>query len=356
VPGDPRVLVAEPNALARDSLADVLADLGVRPVLAATAADAEQEAGAEPFALALVAPALPDGDGFELAGRLAACGPVAMMLHTTDPHGHIERCRRAGVAHLRKPLTRGEVRRALLRALDPTAAEEPGRGGHDRPTGLRVLVVDDDVFNRKVSAMKLERWGHAVRVAAGGHEALALLDRQAFDVLFTEVLMPDMDGFELTAEVRRREGGTGGRLHVVALTADTLTGTRDRCLAAGMDGHVSKPIRDDDLLAALRAVARTNPSETLGAASEDTDRFAPAAPGFDEAAALARVGGNRAVLVGLIEVMYQDCTAQMAELGAALRAGRRPPGADRGPHGQGDGWLLRRAGRDSSGAAAGTGR
>jgi CheY-like chemotaxis protein/HPt (histidine-containing phosphotransfer) domain-containing protein len=191
---------------------------------------------------------------------------------------------------------------------------------------LRILLVEDNPFNQKVATMKLERWGHAVRVVGSGRDALAALDSAEFDVMFTDVQMPDMDGYALTAEVRRREGATGRRLPVIAMTAHAMKGAREHCLAAGMDDYVSKPVRDEELAAALR---RTTPAtetladDTFVFGSQDTGALGPppAAPAFNEEAVLARVGGNRQTLRGLVEVLYQDCNTQMADLDAGLRGG-----------------------------------
>jgi CheY-like chemotaxis protein/HPt (histidine-containing phosphotransfer) domain-containing protein len=197
------------------------------------------------------------------------------------------------------------------------------------PTGLRVLLVEDNPFNQKVSAMKLERLGHRVRVVASGREALAALDAEAFDLLFADIQMPDMDGFELTTAVRAREAGAGRRLPMVAMTAHAMKGDRERCLAAGMDDYVSKPVRDEELTAAIRRVVPAGPAspvaqDTLDRSPLETQEFTlpPLTPvrGLDDAAVLARVGGNRDTLRGLIEVFYQDCNTLMAELHAALRA------------------------------------
>ena len=328
-----RVLVAEGSPNVRDALANALAGLGLSPTVVAdvsAARAAVAAAGTEPFAAALVASALPGGDGFALAeeiGRLGSVGSVVVLVPTTDLARDVERCERVGAAHLRKPVRRADLRRVLGRLSDPDAALTGVRPpdapppSPDGPIGLRVLIVEDNPFNQKVATMKLERWGHAVRVAASGEAALAALGAEPFDVMFTDLRMPGMDGFELTAEVRRREASTGRRLPVVALTADAIKGVRERCLAAGMDDYVTKPLRDDELRAALRRAA-PNPaaSDTFAHASQDTGRLG-AASGFDEAVVLARVGGNRDTLRGLVGVLYQDCNTQMAELEAALRAG-----------------------------------
>ena len=167
----------------------------------------------------------------------------------------IDRCRAVGAAaHLRKPVKRADLVRALQRVIDPAYVSgtlvrpepRPPAAPRDVPTGLRVLLVDDNPFNQKVSGMKLERWGHRVRVVASGREALAALAGESFDLMFTDVQMPDMDGFELTAAVRAREAG-GPRLPVIAMTAHAMAGDRDKSAAAGMNDHVTKPFEPAQL-------------------------------------------------------------------------------------------------------------
>jgi CheY-like chemotaxis protein/HPt (histidine-containing phosphotransfer) domain-containing protein len=221
--------------------------------------------------------------------------------------------------------------RAIQTVIDP--AHVSGKQAQPQPravpavtdAALSVLVVEDNAFNQKVAAMKLERWGHRVRVAGSGAEALAALDAGPFDVMFTDVQMPDMDGFELTAAVRVWAAATGRHLPVIAMTAHAMKGVRERCLAAGMDDYVSKPIRDDELLAAIERVCPANrdpAQDTFGHRLQDTAQLAPPVPApFDEAELLSRVGGNRDVLRGLIDVFYQDCNTNMAGLKEAVRTG-----------------------------------
>lgn len=330
-------LAVEANPTARAVLADQLAALGLRPVVVADPAAAWDElcraaAADEPFALLLVDGGSAAFDGFafaERAGRSGLTGAVVPMLSTAELQRDIERCRQVGAAaYLRKPVKRADLIGALQRVLDPAyvshgmARPEPRKPAPAGPTGLRILLVEDNVFNQKVSGMKLERWGHRVRVVSSGREALEELAAGRFDLMFTDVQMPDMDGFELTAAVRAREAG-GPRLPVIAMTAHAMKGDRERCLAAGMDDYVSKPVRDEDLLAAIRrAVPCPVPAveETIACGPQDTDELRAVAPVLDEDAVLARVGGSREVLRGLIEVFYQDCNTLMSELGAAIKA------------------------------------
>jgi PAS domain S-box-containing protein len=334
------VLVVEDNPTVRLVLADVLKSFGLRPTLADSAeaalATLERAAGAgDHFPLAIVDATLPEMDGFALVEavlkrRLA--GAAVMMVSSAEIPQDVERCRRIGAAaHLRKPVKRADLIRALRQVMDPTyiskiiTRPEPRSKPMARTTGLKILVVEDNPFNQKVSAMKLERWGHQVQLASSGREALAMLAEQKFDLLFTDVQMPDMDGYELTAAVRNWENSSQKRLPIVAMTAHAMKGIRERCLAAGMDDYVSKPIRDDDLLAAINRVMPAvveSVEDTSFNRSQDTAELAPPADlEFDEEVVMSRVGGSREILQQLIGVFYQDCNNLMGKLHGAIKEG-----------------------------------
>jgi two-component system sensor histidine kinase/response regulator len=119
---------------------------------------------------------------------------------------------------------------------------------------LRVLLVEDNLVNQKVACRLLAKHGHAVVVAENGQIALNALERSEFDMVLMDVQMPEMDGLAATAAIRRREEGTGRRLPIVALTSNTRKGDRERCLEAGMDGYVSKPVQVHLLLREMAQV------------------------------------------------------------------------------------------------------
>jgi CheY-like chemotaxis protein len=123
---------------------------------------------------------------------------------------------------------------------------------------LRVLVADDDPVNRMIVKMLLGKRGHVVVAAVNGHEAVVAAAEGGFDVALMDVQMPDMDGLQATATIRTAEGVTGGHLPILALTADQTTDTRDACMTAGADGHLSKPIVPDDLFAAIDSILAGN--------------------------------------------------------------------------------------------------
>ena len=168
---------------------------------------------------------------------------------------------------LSKPVSQAELLDCVVRVLGTTARN--GSGGvtpitHDTVReaqgGLHILLAEDNAVNQKVAERLLEKHGHRVTVSSNGREALAALDREAFDIVLMDVQMPEMDGFEATAAIRAKESHTGGHIPIIAMTAHAMTGDRERCLAAGMDGYVSKPINAKTLFEAIEALHRLQSS------------------------------------------------------------------------------------------------
>ena len=255
-----------------------------------------------PFGLLLLDARMPGMDGFELAGRVQErpefARPAILMLASADQHGDADRCRRLGVAsHLIKPVQQDELKEAVVVALRLSGYDGDWRA---RPAAsppavpvrrLKVLLVEDNPINQVVAVNFLRQQGHSVRLAGNGREALAATDAESFDLVLMDVSMPEMDGFEATAAIRARERATGRRLPVIAMTAHAMKGDRERCLDAGMDGYISKPIRPDELWREMEALL---------------DFVAPAGPAqaspplSNRATALARVGGDERVLAQVV--------------------------------------------------------
>jgi two-component system, sensor histidine kinase and response regulator len=268
--------------------------------------------------------------GFVVADRVRRdpmlAGAVVLMLASADLQRDLKRCRLAGAIHVRKPVRRADLVRALREVLHADAgdAATPVPGATPvpdvpEPEGepLRILLVEDNEFNQKVARMKLERKGHVVRLVSSGTEALTALNDGPFDLIITDVQMPDMDGFELTAAVRAREAGTRRRLPVIAMTAHAMRGDRERCLAAGMDRYVAKPINDQELWSEIRRAMKPQAAPEPAAPPKPRPPAPPAS--LDEAAALARVGGNVETLRQLVALFHQDCPTLTADIAAAVR-------------------------------------
>jgi CheY-like chemotaxis protein len=141
--------------------------------------------------------------------------------------------------------------------ITSSALRQTGKGG-------RILVAEDNAINQRVAVRMLEKNGHQVILARNGREALAALERESFDLVFMDVQMPEMDGLEAAAAIRKKEKSTGGHVPIVAMTAGAMQGDRDRCLDAGMDEYVSKPITERELMAAIQRTLPRSVSQGAG--------------------------------------------------------------------------------------------
>ncbi len=171
----------------------------------------------------------------------------------------------------------------------------------------RVLLVEDNVVNQRVAAGLLTRRGHHVTVAQHGHEALECLDRETFDMVLMDLQMPVMSGVDATIAIRQREEQTGRHVRIIAMTAHAMSGDRERCLAAGMDGYLSKPIDPQKLFAAVEQE------------SELALQVLPAVPiAFDEEALRQRLGGDDELMADVIRLFLEDLPARLAAIKDAV--------------------------------------
>ncbi len=175
---------------------------------------------------------------------------------------------------------------------------------------LRILLAEDNPVNQKVAVRMLEKRGHNVTVASNGAEAVAAVAAGEFDLVLMDVQMPEMDGFEATAAIREQERETGRHLPIIAMTAHAMEGDREKCLAAGMDGYVAKPVASRELFAVIEGLVPTSP------ASEEKVTMSPEETALiDEEAALSRVEGDRELLAEII----RDFLNGLPDATAAIR-------------------------------------
>jgi PAS domain S-box-containing protein len=254
-------LIVDDNTTNGRILAEMLRHCGMKPMLAESGIDALEclKRAQDPFAVILTDLNMPDMDGFTLVEQLRSSPELAgeakvIMLASAGQRGDAARCQELGVAaYLTKPVSQPELLEAMSRALGTPGSQPESAGLITPPTvgkstkRLRILLAEDNAVNQKLATRLLEKRGHHVTVAPNGREALAALDRENFDVLLMDVQMPEMDGFEATAAIRTREQGTGRRLPIIAMTAHAMQGDRERCLSAGMDNYISKPIKVREL-------------------------------------------------------------------------------------------------------------
>ena len=256
-------------------LIEVLSNWGARPVAVSNgpaALDALRSAAAQgrPFAIVLVDGMMPEMDGLTVARHIRddpmIAGVLMLMLTSSGPPEDDDIC--AGLqisACLTKPVRQSELLDAVMAALaqrvEPIAVPGKNRGdAHPAPAApsnlLHVLLAEDHPVNQKVAVRMLERMGHWVVVVADGQQAVEALEGDDFDVVLMDLQMPRLDGLEALRAIREREAGRGRHTHVVALTAHAMQGDRERCLAAGFDNYLAKPVRQSELQAVLDAVHR----------------------------------------------------------------------------------------------------
>jgi two-component system, sensor histidine kinase and response regulator len=325
---DLRVLVVDDNATNRRILEEMLTSWRMKPVSvdgarAALAALRDAVSAGDPFRLVLSDAMMPDIDGFAFAGAVRddarLSGATLIMLTSAGlPQGRARAHAAGFAAYLSKPVKQSELLDAIVTAFGPQAARQhpPARRARRssspraRRRRLSILVAEDNPTNQKLVVTLLEQRRHTVVVAPNGREAVRRAAEQVFDVILMDVQMPDMSGLEATAAIRQREQATGAHVPIVAMTAHAMTGDRERCLEAGMDAYVSKPLRLDELLAAVEGLF---PSGAPAVAAR-ANRPVVAGPALDVPALLAGFGGNRKLLGEVIDVFLADSPNVMAAI------------------------------------------
>ena len=327
-----QVLIVDDNAMNRFVLKEILTYWGMKPVAVESAIDAlntmknAQEAG-QPFLLVLLDYLMPDMDGFELAERInedhSLSGVTMIMLTSAGQRGDARRCMNVGItAYCLKPIKQSELFEIISTALNKSSE------GSKRPAlvtrhsvrevkrSLNVLLAEDNAINQKLATRILEKMGHNVTIAENGREALEILENMRFDIILMDVQMPEMDGFEATSSIREKEKITGGHIPIVAMTAHAMSGDREKCLAAGMDGYVSKPINTKELveniegLVGKREAASVAPSAVIKGGDI-----------VDRAQLLARVGDDVDFLGELVDLFLDTGVEMLSHVELAVRQG-----------------------------------
>jgi two-component system, sensor histidine kinase and response regulator len=328
-----RVLIVDDNATNRTIFEKTLSRWQLIPSMAETGAIAlravhEAEEKGAPFDLVLLDVNMPEMDGFMVAERLKAeartTPPTIMMLSSSDQTGDAARCRKMGIAcYLVKPVRQAALRASLLKALDGSAtkADAAARAkAAPHLTSLNILLAEDNVVNQRVAIGILQKAGHKVTLSENGVQALAALEKGSFDLVLMDMQMPEMGGAEAMTHIRNAERATGAHIAIVALTAHALKGDRERCLEAGADGYVPKPVSPAMLFREIERVLGRQPAHV----QQDT------ADGVDPEV-LARVGSDPEVLREIIQLFVEDCPKQLDAIRAGL-AGGDPDAVYRAAH------------------------
>ncbi len=255
--------------------------------------------------------------------------PVVVMLATTRSGGDALRCESYGASCICKPFCYRDLLTGLLEAagvpvIQPAAERPPDPSEEDVTEGLRILLAEDNAVNQKVACHLLEKWGHSVQIAANGREAVLAVETGEFDVVLMDVQMPEVSGLEATERIRRNEESTDLHLPIVAMTAHAMKGDRERCLQAGMDDYVSKPIQPEELRAALQRVA--GPHERRSSGDADAPDAGSGAERIDQRIfnverAAHRAGDCRELLLDIVCVFVDTCPELMTTIRRNLACG-----------------------------------
>jgi len=323
-----KVLIVDDNRTNRRILEGLVRQWGMVPEVASDGEEAlgmyaEATRVGEPFSLVLTDMHMPKMDGFGLVERLRENPGVAMstimMLTSGGQRGDAQRCGELGIAaYLLKPIRQSELKEAIARVLlgrgqaevKPMITRYTLREQAPQSKMLHVLLAEDNEVNQKLASRMLEKRNHTVVVVGNGREALEALERGTFDLVLMDMQMPEMDGFEATIELRRREKVTGAHQMVVAMTALAMAGDKERCLAVGMDGYLSKPIRPqelDDLLEGLTA-DKEGVAEVAGGAVDANEL-------------LDRLDDDRTLLGELVAIFRKDYPRHVERAREAIAAG-----------------------------------
>ena len=267
------VLVVDDNATSRKILKEILISWEMAPTVIesqdALRALADAERSRKPFSLVLMDTHASEKGVFEIVSEIKEnpewASPMIMMTSSVGLRGDAEKCRKLGISgYLTKPVKQSELFDAILTVLDMHRAE-PGEKDlvtkhsiKENKTRLRILLAEDNLVNQRLAVKVLSKRGYSVVVAVNGREAVEAFEREPFDVVLMDVQMPEMDGFEATAVIREKEKEEGGHIPIIAMTAHAMKGDRERCIEAGMDEYVSKPIRPQTVVDAIESVTETN--------------------------------------------------------------------------------------------------
>ena len=322
-----RVLIVDDHPVNRQILEEMISSWRMKPVTVAGAAEALETLrdAAHSFQLVVTDAMMPEHDGFELVQEIrqdARLSHLKVILLTSAALEAFPPNRVALDKVLTKPVKHSDLLEAIQFVMLPGAGAPDVGPGIDRSIGrgraphrrrLRILVAEDNPINQKLVLSLLKQQRHTVTLVNNGQEAVAKAAHGGFDLILMDVQMPLMSGLEATAAIRAQESAVPGRhVPIMAMTAHAMASDRETCLQAGMDGYVSKPIRLEELLAAIDVVS--------GASARPARRL-PKKPSAATSALLANFGGDPVLLGDVIEMVLADSPATQRAIHRAVTAG-----------------------------------
>jgi CheY-like chemotaxis protein/HPt (histidine-containing phosphotransfer) domain-containing protein len=330
-----RVLAVDDNSTNNRLVSRHASAWGMEVALAASGPEALSILEREPsFDVVVLDFMMPGMDGLDLALEIRKRWPkLPLVLLSSVALAEVKHDPRFAQAnftqYLAKPLKPASLRSSLMAALGevedgttaPTSAQELDPHMAEAYP-LRILLTEDNAVNQKLALKLLEKMGYPADVAGNGIEAIESLERQTYDVILMDVQMPEMDGLEATRRIIERWGNK--RPQIIAMTADAMQGDRERCLEAGMDEYLTKPIRTAELVGALERAATLSTAGALDGALRDSDDMAPPGPAVDKAVLdrlVASMGGDPAFVAELIEEFDTDAPKLVGELKRGISEG-----------------------------------
>ncbi len=287
----------------------------------------------KPYQLILTDMHMPKMNGFDLVEEIRLrpelSATVIMMLTSAGHRGDAERCRELGIAsYLYKPVRKQELLSSIQNAFGQSkAVPYTAKVQLAKPTvpsrSLHILLAEDNRVNQAVAIGMLKKMGHRLVVANNGKEALSLLAIQPFDLVLMDIQMPEIDGLMATGKIRDGERQTQLHLPIIAMTAHAMNGDRERCLASGMDGYISKPINARELEQAMAEVIHGLEDTRVEqiAKAQEQDSAPDCATAWNVSQALERLGGDEVLLQEVMEIFLEDGPKQMTSLRHALAEG-----------------------------------
>ncbi len=338
-----RVLIVDDTPGNDRILAEMFESWGMSATICSDTADAikKLETPAAKFDFIIADAQLGDEDGFAFAEdaikRLRLPPPI-MMLTSDRQKKDALRCRELGIPiYVLKPVSESEMFDAIMTTHSSRKQVEPSSEAAQplqfsaAPTGVRILLVEDNPVNQEVAQHMLAQKGHDVTIACNGREAVKYITESSrFDMILMDIQMPEMDGLQATAAIRKLEEKTGAHIPIVAMTAHAMKGDRERCLQAGMDGYIAKPIQSRVLYETVEAFAPVPASSSppvSNSQSPSSSRLAPAtAPQesvkfVDSEAIIERLGGDVGAVKTIVQLFMEDCPVQMTAIQEAIKAG-----------------------------------
>jgi CheY-like chemotaxis protein len=323
------VLVVDDKEINRQLLAKLLTRWGLRPVLVTSGDDAvrameESVVRGAVFPIVLLDQNMPGMSGLQTAEKIRQISPeekTAILILSSSPKpADRELANRLGIlTYLAKPLRRATLLDALLNAVrskksgavEAVASRDTGAERH-----LRILLAEDNVVNQRLTIRLLEKMGHDVTLATNGQEAAALARQNNFDLIFMDIQMPVMSGFEATRLIRQQQNSDGHFTAIIAMTAHAMVGDQEKCLQAGMDGYLAKPIHSQSLRAEMDRVLNQESRQKKETMTKPSESCSERVVNFSEL--FERAEKDRELLQDLVGIFKEDFPRYCASLKEAV--------------------------------------